>query len=131
MKTCPKCGHEPGVDGEALRRLRLERNLTLKHVAQAAGVSQGYVSQVESGTRAAPSLLEAFAAALGVPPEFLERRPPEWAASSSGPARRPDPVEVRRLRARGEAWSTVATILGCTAEEAIVAASEGQKREEG
>ena len=52
--------------GPRLRRLRLSRHLTLREVASHAGLSKGYVSQIENGT-ANPSLsvLKSVASALG------------------------------------------------------------------
>lgn len=54
--------------GQVIRALRLERNLTLTAVAQAAGVSASLISQVERGL-ATPSIsaLRRLAGALGVP----------------------------------------------------------------
>jgi DNA-binding XRE family transcriptional regulator len=61
--------------GDRVRRLRLLRNLTQAEVAEKAGVSQSYISQLESG-RFVPSayLLRALAAALGVEPAELVQR---------------------------------------------------------
>ena len=41
--------------GERLRKLRLEKNLTQKHMAQALGVSSAYLSALEHGKRGRPS----------------------------------------------------------------------------
>lgn len=55
--------------GARLRELRNGRRLTLKEVAARAGVTEGFLSQVERG-RASPSLktLQAVANALGLEP---------------------------------------------------------------
>lgn len=61
--------------GERVRQLRLNRNLTQAEMAERAGLSQSYISQVESG-RLEPSLysLRALMAALGVDlAEFAQR----------------------------------------------------------
>lgn len=54
--------------GDKLREIRKERGLTLQQVADAAGLSKAFVSQIESGT-ANPSLasLKRVGNALGVP----------------------------------------------------------------
>ena len=41
--------------GERLRKLRLEKNVTLKAMAQALGVSSAYLSALEHGKRGRPS----------------------------------------------------------------------------
>ena len=51
--------------GEALRRRRLDQGRTLREVAEAAGVSLTYLSEVERGRKEASSeVLEAVCAAL-------------------------------------------------------------------
>lgn len=51
-----------------LRAWREHRGLTLQAVADAAGLSKPYVSQLEAGKRAGPAAtLKRLAAALGVP----------------------------------------------------------------
>jgi transcriptional regulator with XRE-family HTH domain len=51
--------------GEALRRRRLDQGRTLREVAEAAGVSLAYLSEVERGRKEASSeVLEAVCAAL-------------------------------------------------------------------
>jgi transcriptional regulator with XRE-family HTH domain len=56
----------PGDLGPRLRELRRQRNITLREVGQAAGVSESFVSQVERGA-ANPSMatLRRIAEALG------------------------------------------------------------------
>jgi transcriptional regulator with XRE-family HTH domain len=54
--------------GEKLRRLREERNLTLKEMAQAINVSSAYLSALEHGKRGRPSwhLVQAIIAYFNV-----------------------------------------------------------------
>lgn len=54
--------------GERLRSLRRARRLTLRTVAESAGISEGYLSQVERGTAANPSIgtLQQISRALGL-----------------------------------------------------------------
>lgn len=54
--------------GERLRSLRRARRLTLRTVAENAGISEGYLSQVERGTAANPSIatLQQISKALGL-----------------------------------------------------------------
>ncbi|MDI3328449.1 MAG: helix-turn-helix transcriptional regulator [Alicyclobacillaceae bacterium] len=55
------------VIGERLKELRLERGLTVKELAERAGVSQSYVYAVEAGTRGSQvDKLVRIAKALGV-----------------------------------------------------------------
>lgn len=55
--------------GQRLRQIRTGRRLTLKHVAAAAGITEGFLSQIETG-RSAPSLktFRKVSAALGMDP---------------------------------------------------------------
>jgi transcriptional regulator with XRE-family HTH domain len=55
--------------GAVLKRLRRQRDLTQDRLARRAGLDQGYVSQLESGRRANPSIAIAkkLARALDVP----------------------------------------------------------------
>lgn len=68
-----------------LRQLRTEARLTIKQLAEKAGLPPGRVSVYERGTRAIPlPELEALAWALNVPVEsFLERQGPigQWEAT--------------------------------------------------
>jgi transcriptional regulator with XRE-family HTH domain len=54
--------------GRRLRALRRARRLTLRSVAERAGISEGYLSQVERGSAANPSIatLQQIASALGL-----------------------------------------------------------------
>jgi transcriptional regulator with XRE-family HTH domain len=57
-----------------MRRLRLDRGLTLSALAEAADLSLPYVSQLESGTRkGSPTTVKRLADALGVPVAELGR----------------------------------------------------------
>jgi len=55
--------------GETIRVLRLERNMSQRQLAQAAGVARSYVSMIESGARTniGTQTLERVAAVLGLP----------------------------------------------------------------
>ena len=54
--------------GTVLRRLRHQQNRTLQDVADAAGVSMPYLSEIERGRKEASSeILASICAALGVP----------------------------------------------------------------
>jgi transcriptional regulator with XRE-family HTH domain len=66
--TAQQADYEALELGQVIRTLRLERNLTLTAVAQAAGVSASLISQVERGL-ATPSIsaLRRIAGALNVP----------------------------------------------------------------
>jgi transcriptional regulator with XRE-family HTH domain len=61
-----KSGAPSGSIGQRMRELRRQRNITLRQVAEAAGVSESFVSQVERGV-ANPSMasLRRMAGALG------------------------------------------------------------------
>lgn len=52
--------------GEWLRQERLRQNLTGAALARRAGVSQSYISALETGTRASPTLCAATRLAAGV-----------------------------------------------------------------
>ena len=53
--------------GERLRAIRLLRRRTLKHVAEASGVSESFLSQLERGrTGASVATLQRLAVALGI-----------------------------------------------------------------
>jgi transcriptional regulator with XRE-family HTH domain len=71
MTEAPVESSEPadrGVDlGERLRAIRLLRRRTLKDVAEAAGVSESFLSQLERGrSNASVASLQQLAAALGI-----------------------------------------------------------------
>lgn len=61
--------------GGYLRRLRQERDMTLKQVESLSGVSNAYLSQLERGRRKSPhpDILKGLAKAYGVPLEVLLR----------------------------------------------------------
>jgi transcriptional regulator with XRE-family HTH domain len=53
--------------GQRLRRIRLARQLTLSKVAKAAGISEGFLSQIERGVgNASIATLRSVAGVLGV-----------------------------------------------------------------
>ncbi|MGB2713511.1 MAG: helix-turn-helix transcriptional regulator [Vicinamibacterales bacterium] len=62
------------VFASTLRTLRQRRRLTQRELAEAAGFSQAYVSQLERGLRPLNpvDVVERFASALNVPPSRLE-----------------------------------------------------------
>jgi transcriptional regulator with XRE-family HTH domain len=55
--------------GEYLRKLRKQRNLSLREVEKKAGISNAYLSQIERGERGAPSIeiMNRLAETYGVP----------------------------------------------------------------
>jgi transcriptional regulator with XRE-family HTH domain len=60
------------VDGDSLRRLRAERALTLRDLAQISGVSYDTINKLELGRRPAhASTIRKLANALGVEPREL------------------------------------------------------------
>ncbi len=60
------------VDTERLRRLRRERAISQRALAQASGVGLDTVNKVETGVRdALPTTLQKLAGALGVEPSEL------------------------------------------------------------
>ena len=60
------------VIGENIRRYRGQKNLTQAALAEAIGVAQGYVSDLEAGKRT-PRVgrIAKIAEVLGVPPSYL------------------------------------------------------------
>jgi transcriptional regulator with XRE-family HTH domain len=74
MPTAPDPGHEPPLQEVAhtIRRLRKARGLSMAALAELAGLSQPFISQLESGAHT-PSLstLYRVATALGVVPGAL------------------------------------------------------------
>jgi transcriptional regulator with XRE-family HTH domain len=60
------------VDGDRLRRLRAERALTLRALAQTSGVSYDTINKLELGRRPAhASTIRKLASVLGVEPREL------------------------------------------------------------
>lgn len=61
--------------GDYLKQLRTDRKLTLRGAAEAARLSNAYLSQIETGKRGVPSakLLQSLAQVYGVPPSDLLR----------------------------------------------------------
>ncbi|HEY3364684.1 MAG TPA: helix-turn-helix transcriptional regulator [Symbiobacteriaceae bacterium] len=74
--------------GTNARRIRTERELSIRELSRVSGLALGYISQLETGKRRNPTLtkLSRLAAALGVPVEDLLSapteypRPPPWAS---------------------------------------------------
>ncbi|NPV71134.1 MAG: transcriptional regulator [Firmicutes bacterium] len=74
--------------GEHLRRLRQRKSFTIRQLAMLSGVSNAYLSQIETGQRGAPSpeILDKLAKPLGVSYEdllrvagYLRDTPKDWA----------------------------------------------------
>ena len=64
--------HAEGAGSHPVRAWREHRAMTLQALADAAGVSRPYVSQIESGRRiGTAATLKKLAAALGVPMDVL------------------------------------------------------------
>lgn len=67
---CPTCGgsgtvEDDAVVGARLRRQRLMARLTMKEVGRRMGFSEGYISDLERGTRGfSPALQRRYEAAL-------------------------------------------------------------------
>jgi transcriptional regulator with XRE-family HTH domain len=55
--------------GAVIRRLRRQADLTQEALARRAGITQGHLSKLEAGVRAAPTIhtIKGLARALGVP----------------------------------------------------------------
>ncbi len=87
--------------GEKLRAIRKGRGLSLQQVADAAGLSKAFVSQIESGG-ANPSLasLKRVGNALDIPLAALFEGEGNGTQSSSPPAEEADEVRVVRNRRR-------------------------------
>lgn len=61
--------------GEYIKKIRLEKGFTSRKLAKGSGVSQPYISQLETGknTNPSPEILKKIADALGVPySDFME-----------------------------------------------------------
>ena len=75
---------DPHTIGRRVREIRIWRQMSLKAVAELAGISEGYLSRIERGERGVHrrSLLEAIASALRVAPsELAEQAFPPVAAA--------------------------------------------------
>jgi len=70
--------NKPDALGRYLKSVRLGKNMTLRDVEEATAkeVSNGYLSQLESGkiTKPSPHILYALSTSLGVPYETLMER---------------------------------------------------------
>ena len=98
------------VIGTVLRRVRQHQGRTLREVAEAAGVSLPYLSEVERGTKEASSeVLAAICRALGLPmPDLLDevrrellRDVPAPRAAMPGAPRSATPVGSRGVTSVG------------------------------
>lgn len=104
--------------GDKIKRLRTSTGLTVSELARRAGLSQGYLSQIEMG-RATPSVraLAMTAKALNVPlPSLLGERDRallEGTMSAPLPAYGEDPEDamITRLLARLDRQSKQALIM--------------------
>lgn len=74
--------------GRRLKQLRLQRRMSLRNIAELAGLSAGHLSRVERGERTLDSLtaLESLARVLGTTPEALNA-PPGRAGPTGATAR--------------------------------------------
>lgn len=70
--------------GERIQQRRKEAELSLNALAEASGVSKGYISQLENGGAANPSIdtLKKIAEALGMAPQDLLAEPTRPAAGA-------------------------------------------------
>src|SRR6185312_11921570 len=77
-QSLPEVGLDLGVFGQRLRHLRRARGLTLAELGAKVGRAPSVLSLLENGRREPKlSLIEALAAALGVPAdELMSRQPP-------------------------------------------------------
>ncbi|MCW5251464.1 MULTISPECIES: helix-turn-helix domain-containing protein [unclassified Streptomyces] len=68
--------NDPSAVGRTIRSLRVRQGITMVHLAGRAGISQSYLSEIETG-KASPSLTTLFALAeqLGMTPAGLLRPP--------------------------------------------------------
>jgi DNA-binding XRE family transcriptional regulator len=66
---CPRCRFVEGRLATVIRKLRAAERLTQEQLAKKAGVTQGYIAQLESGLKKNPSLptLKKLPRALDVP----------------------------------------------------------------
>jgi transcriptional regulator with XRE-family HTH domain len=113
--------------GASARRLRAERDLTLKQVAAMAGVSWTTVSAIELGQSGAElRTAMAIAGALGTTVDAMITLPTPGASGVTGGGGAGFGAEVRRLR-RERGWSTLhlAAAAG-VANRTIVKAEAGR-----
>jgi transcriptional regulator with XRE-family HTH domain len=109
------------VIGSVLRRIRLRQGRTLREVAEAAGVSLPYLSEVERGRKEASSeVLAAICRALGlrladlldeVRDELARSEPGRQPVTPSVP-RTPVPARPRLPRTAGGTAGTVSAVGG-------------------
>ncbi len=77
---------------ERLKQAREDLGLSQEQVAERAGVSQGTIGNIESGTRKSPRELLAIAAAVKVSPEWLKSGKGERLPASGSGAPPPSPA---------------------------------------
>jgi transcriptional regulator with XRE-family HTH domain len=96
------------VLGDVLRRLRLERGLTMRQVSADARVSLGYISEIERGQKEASSeLLGSLCSALDVPlSEVLSEV--SLAVAIEEAATAPTPITVSTATRRGDVVASAA-----------------------
>ena len=71
----PRAPQPVELDREALLVLREKDGSSKTHLAQTAGISLGYLADLESGRRKGnPGVIAALARALNVPMSMLERQ---------------------------------------------------------
>ncbi len=105
-------GADPNRLGRLIRRVRMERGLTLREAAAGAGCATSYLSAIETGHRAspAPELLERLEKVLGLPAGRLVGAGAWEAASPS--LRREVAALHGRLHSRDRAAARLAAIVG-------------------
>lgn len=92
------CTDQPSVSfGKCLREMRIKKGLSIRKLAQMAGVSNAYLSQVETGTRGVPSprILKRLALPLGVAPSKLLEI--AWRVSAPQSSRPQVTIEISEL----------------------------------
>ena len=68
----PRAVSRPASDDSPIRALRRRRGMTIKQLADAAGISHAYLSHIETGRhRGGPKARRAIANALNLPPDAL------------------------------------------------------------
>jgi transcriptional regulator with XRE-family HTH domain len=87
--------------GDELRRIRVAKGLTLREVERRTGVSNAYLSQLETGKieRPAPSFLHRLAGVYDVPYELLMER--------AGYIKRQEKPEVQKRSLSGAALASI------------------------
>ncbi|GAA3937747.1 helix-turn-helix domain-containing protein [Actinoplanes auranticolor] len=112
--------------GTVLRRLRHQQGRTLQDVADAAGVSLPYLSEIERGRKEASSeILSSICAALGLPlTDLLEQVRAELLRTSPLTS----PVRAPRMRTSTPRTHTTAPRIHATASGMLVTCGSAQGR---